>query len=207
MPPLPSRASIWYWPSRTLPTKVFGSSSRTSPSLGQKLRLSSNLLLQLGQNFMRAVVYNESVRSPAVRGGGDCGKPSVRDAVSDSWPPPWSGFWHPLFSINLFRVFSHHSIGIERRNQSPNRSFHQREPAKRQIIVLAIIEGWNHFLFQYTIHRSRVFPIRHFLADFTQVADGESVRAVKTFQPPAVQHGKIQHTIHRCFLTARTDSP
>src|SRR6185295_15060125 len=105
MPPLPSRASIWYWPSRTLPTKVLGSSSRTSPSLGQKLRLSSNLLLQLGQNFMWAVVYNESVRSPTVREGDDCGKPSVRNAVSYGCPPSRSGFRQLLCSINLFCVF------------------------------------------------------------------------------------------------------
>src|SRR5713101_2957936 len=61
MPPLPSTASIWYWPSSAVPTNEDGSSSRTSPSVVQKLRLSSNFSLQAGQYFMRELVYNEGV--------------------------------------------------------------------------------------------------------------------------------------------------
>src|SRR4030095_10317355 len=53
MPPLPNNVSIWYWPSRTVPTMELGSSSSTSPSTGQKLTLSSYLVLQTVQCFMR----------------------------------------------------------------------------------------------------------------------------------------------------------
>src|SRR5215212_11930789 len=52
MPPLPSMDSMWYWPSRTESTIVVGSSSSTSPSLAQKLTVSSYFALQAGQYFI-----------------------------------------------------------------------------------------------------------------------------------------------------------
>src|SRR6266545_2207788 len=53
IPPLPSRDSILYWPSSTVPTIDEGSSSRTSPSVAQKLTLSSYFALQTVQYFMQ----------------------------------------------------------------------------------------------------------------------------------------------------------
>jgi len=55
MPPLPSNDSILYWPSRTVPTNEEGSSSRTSPSVGQKLNPSSNFSLQTVQYFIQGI--------------------------------------------------------------------------------------------------------------------------------------------------------
>src|SRR6478672_7572341 len=53
MPPLPSRASIWYWPSSTVSTIDAGSASSTSPSIEQKLTLSSYFVLQAVQYFIQ----------------------------------------------------------------------------------------------------------------------------------------------------------
>src|SRR5689334_10029756 len=53
MPPLPSSASIWYWPSSTVSTIEAGSASSTSPSIEQKLTLSSYFVLQAVQYFIQ----------------------------------------------------------------------------------------------------------------------------------------------------------
>jgi hypothetical protein len=44
--------SMWYWPSRVELTMAVASSSRTSPSLAQKLMPSSYFVLQVGQYFI-----------------------------------------------------------------------------------------------------------------------------------------------------------
>src|SRR5450432_1835675 len=59
MPPLPNSDSMWYWPSSTVSTIDEGSSTRTSPSTGQKLIPSSYLILQRVQCFIGFLVYNE----------------------------------------------------------------------------------------------------------------------------------------------------
>src|SRR6476661_8588653 len=53
MPPLPRSASIWYWPSSTVSTIDAGSASSTSPSIEQKLTLSSYFVLQAVQYFIQ----------------------------------------------------------------------------------------------------------------------------------------------------------
>src|SRR5688572_31407708 len=61
MPPLPSNASIWYWPSSTVSTIDAGSASSTSPSIEQKLTLSSYFALQAVQYFIRRTASSLAV--------------------------------------------------------------------------------------------------------------------------------------------------
>src|SRR6476646_4753731 len=112
MPPLPSNASIWYWPSSTVSTIDAGSASRTSPSIEQKLTLSSYFVLQAVQYFISGgTVYPQITQ------------------ISKSYCLCNPGnLW---LRVNAADVVFNHPVAVELRGEGFDGAFHHRDPLAR----------------------------------------------------------------------------
>src|ERR1044072_2728472 len=101
MPPLPSNASIWYCPSSTVSTIDAGSASNTSPSIEQKLTLSSYFALQAVQYFIEDPQIAQIT-------------PSLANLCN---------LW-----IDLAGVFLDHAVAVVLRGEGLNGAPHHRDP-------------------------------------------------------------------------------
>src|SRR2546426_11010150 len=106
-----------------------------------------------------------------------------------------------LLQINPLRILRYHPVAIEHRDQGCDRALHHCHPTMwSSLFVPVVIE--RHYLFlQYAIERFGVVLI-HIPGVVYRIADGESVCAVVAFQPPSVEHGKVQTTVYRHLLAA-----
>src|SRR6185369_3505555 len=177
MPPLPSNASIWYWPSSTVSTIDAGSASRTSPSTAQKLTLSSYFALQAVQYFIR--------------------NPQIAQTTQSQSLPNLCNLW-----IDLAGVFLHHSVAVVLRRERLDRAFHHLYPLARNSVFIATVINGHDFRLQCAVQRFGIEGIDlRDVVGLVPVSNREAVRAVVTFQPPAIENREIQAAVDSNLLT------
>src|ERR1051325_5660145 len=178
MPPLPSNASIWYCPSSTVSTIDAGSASNTSPSIEQKLTLSSYFALQAVQYFIEDPQIAQIT-------------PSLANLCN---------LW-----IDLAGVFLDHAVAVVLRGEGLNGALHHRDPLARNTGLVTLVIQRHHFQLERAIKRLRIerVDLRNVSA-IVSTANREPVHPVISFHPPTVEDRKIQPAINRDLLTARS---
>src|SRR5215467_11754292 len=129
MPPLPSNDSIWYCPSRTVSTIEAGSASNTSPSIEQKLTLSSYFALQAVQYFIEDPQIAQITLSLA--------------NLCNLW-------------IDLAGVVFYHPVTVVLRREGLNGALHHRDPLTRNAGLVAVVIERHHFQLERAIERLRI---------------------------------------------------
>src|SRR5215217_8571248 len=105
-----------------------GSASRTSPSIEQKVTLSSYFALQAVQYFIRSQITQITQSLPNL-----------------------CNLW-----IDLARVLLDHPVAVVPRRERLNRSLHHRDPLSRNSIVVTLIKARDDFRLQRPVKRLRI---------------------------------------------------
>ena len=108
-----------------------------------------------------------------------------------------------LRQIILLRVIAHHAVGAELHDERSHRPADFLNPLARDAIRIAIIEGGNHFLGQRLEKIRAVHAILFVHVWRVRIrADGETIRTVEAFAPPAVEDAEIQAAVATGFHAA-----
>ena len=108
-------------------------------------------------------------------------------------------------NIAFQRVVHHHAIGIEAPAKRADGSLHALDPAARQTVAITLVVQRNHFFAQRPVANpppSRVSWTSH-VGVRSARPDGESIHAVVSLGPPAIENRKVQSAIQDHLLTAR----
>src|SRR6266516_197772 len=123
--------------------------------------------------------------------------------LGDSPPTHRSKPSRSLLQIKPLRILRHHPIAVKTRDQRRNRALHHSYPTMRSSLFAPVVIERDYLFLQYAIERLGIVFI-HVAGIVSQIANGESVGALVSFQPPSVKHGKVQSTVYRHLLAAGT---
>ena len=107
--------------------------------------------------------------------------------------------------IRVLHVVRDHAVRAETPGKGRDRVLHESNPLDREPVLVAIVVGRNHLMFQDVEQRVAVSFVRNARIDVRRaVPDREAVRTVVRFRPPSVENREVQRPVEHRLLTART---